>query len=107
MWSGGLREWFEDDFVAEAFELADRAAAGVLGLVFGDDGGSLLAVELAGGEHLPGGGEDLVRDRDDRLLVAAAAGEPAVALTQVGAAAAAGGAGGLDQGGAQPGRALA
>jgi len=88
--------------VAEALELADRAAAGVVGVAFGDDLGSLLAVKLAGAEHVPGGGEDLVRDRDDRLLVAAAAREPAVALAEIRALGATGGSGGLDQGGAQP-----
>jgi len=61
--------------MAEAFEWTDRAAAGVVGVVFGDDLGSLLAVQLAGGQHVRGGGEDLVCDRDDRLLVAAAARE--------------------------------
>jgi len=47
-----------------------------------------------------GGGQDLVGDRDDRFLVAAAAGELAVALGQVGLLRAGGGARGLDQRGA-------
>src|SRR6266516_1047688 len=68
---GGLFDGFEGDFVAEAFELADGAAAGVVGFAFGDDRGSLFAVELAGCEHLPAGCEDLVGGRDDRFLVAA------------------------------------
>jgi hypothetical protein len=47
---------------------------------------------------VPGGGEDLVGDRDDRLLVAAAPREAAVALAEVGALGAAGGPGGLRSG---------
>jgi hypothetical protein len=41
--SGGLRKRFEDDFVTEALELADGAAAGVLDVALGDDFGALLA----------------------------------------------------------------
>jgi hypothetical protein len=83
--------------VAEAFELADRAAAGVVGVALGDDRGALLAVDLASAEHLPGGGQDFVGDRDDRFLVATAPRQAAVALAQVGALGAASGPGGLDQ----------
>ncbi len=84
--------------MAEALELLDGAVAGALDGVLAYRGGSGLAVQLAGAEHVPGGGEDLVGDRDDRFLVAAAAGELAVALGEVGFLGACGGARGLDQG---------
>ena len=42
--SGGLPERLEGDLVAEAFELADGAAAGVVGVALGHDRGSLFAV---------------------------------------------------------------
>jgi len=54
VWVGRLREWLEGDLVAEAVRVVGWRAGGVLGVAFGDDGGSLFAVKLAGVEHVPG-----------------------------------------------------
>ena len=59
----GLDEWFEGDAVAEGFELADRSGlrlAGRAGVVVGAG----VAVEVAVGEHVPGGDEHRVFDGD-------------------------------------------
>ena len=68
MGSGGVREGFEDYFVAEGFELADRAAARAFDLSLLELLRSWILVGLVDGEQLPAAGEDLVGDRDDRFL---------------------------------------
>src|SRR5919202_1983218 len=59
--------------MAETSELADSAVADALGGAGAQRLGPLLAVGLAGREHVPAGPEDLVGDGDAGLLVATAA----------------------------------
>ena len=83
-WSGG---GFEGDGVAEGFELADvvagLAAVADAGVV---EAGSKVGVARLGiGEQVPGDDEDGSADGDDGFLLAAAAGDPLVALAEEGA----------------------
>jgi hypothetical protein len=59
--------------MAETFELADSAVADALGGACAQRLGPLLAVSLAGREHVSAGPEDLVGDGDGGLLVVTAA----------------------------------
>src|SRR3712207_4250675 len=63
--------------------------------------------EGAVAEHVPGGGEDGRGDGADRLLGAAALAQSGELGAQVAVLLAAGGPGALDEGGLEPGRALA
>ena len=56
--------------VAERFELADQAFSGAVRVLADEVVAAEIAVQLAGLEHVPGGGEDRVPDGGDRLGVA-------------------------------------
>jgi hypothetical protein len=49
--------------VAERFELADEAFGEAVWVLADEVVAGEIAVQLAGLEHVPGGGEDRVRDR--------------------------------------------
>ena len=59
--------------VSERFELSDEALGDAVGVLAGVVVAAEVAVDLAGLEHVPGGGEDRVADGGDGLGVAAAA----------------------------------
>jgi hypothetical protein len=63
----------EGDVVSERFELSDETLGEAVGVLAGVVVAAEVAVELAGLEHVPGGGEDRVADGGDGLGVAAAA----------------------------------
>ena len=68
--SGCLGEGFEDDLVAEAFELSDESAAVAFGVLCVAAVEELLAELVVGNaavEDVVGGGEDLVGGRPLRL----------------------------------------
>jgi hypothetical protein len=78
-----IRRRVEDDFVAEGFELADLVRAAALGI---DAAGVEVwaEVSVAGfgiGQQVPDDDQDRAADGDVGFLGAAAAGDPAVALT--------------------------
>src|SRR4051794_36750466 len=58
------------DGVTEAFELGDEAFGGAGGVAAAVVVAAEVGVELAGGEHVPGGDEHRVLDRADRFAVA-------------------------------------
>src|SRR3954454_10455662 len=57
------------DGVTEAFELGDEALGGAGGVAAAVVVAAEVVVELAGGEHVPGGDEQRVLDRADRFAV--------------------------------------
>src|SRR3954466_13180365 len=57
------------DGVTEAFELGDEAFGGAGGVAAAVVVAAEVVVELAGGEHVPGGDEQRVLDRADRFAV--------------------------------------
>jgi len=93
--------------VAERLELTDEAFGEAVGVLAGEVVAAEAAVELAGLEHVPGGGQDRVADGGDGLWVAAAAAQALVLGGQVGVLGSSGGERGLGQRRAQPLGALA
>ena len=80
--SGGFGECFEDDFVAEAFELVDEPAAVAVGRFDVAAVEELFAEFVVGdvvAEDVVGDGEDFVAGRDRGLCVSAAALDSVVA----------------------------
>ena len=71
--SGGKLPRFERDAVPERFELSNEASCGAVGVLAGEVVAAKVAVQLAGLEHVPGGGEDRVADSGHGFGVAAAA----------------------------------
>ena len=68
----GLGGEFEGDFESVGLEPGDEAAAFLVGVdSVGEVVGAQILVGPAGGEHVPEDHDQLVRDRDDRLLFAA------------------------------------
>jgi hypothetical protein len=90
------------DGVAEPFQLCDESPGDPFRV---GASGEVVAAEIVVGdvvfEDVVAGDQDRVRDRDDRLLVAAAAFDLLVLGAQVGVLGACGSVGGLDQRGAQ------
>ena len=73
----------DGDVVAEGFELADGAGPGLGRVAPGEVVGAEVAVELAGGEHVPGRDEYGVFECDDGFDPAAAGGKTLVFGGQV------------------------
>jgi hypothetical protein len=71
-WSGS---GFEGDLVAEGFELADVVAPGAVGVDTGvvEVRAEVTAVGVGVGQQVPDDDQDGPADRDDRLLLPAAA----------------------------------
>src|SRR5262245_60255667 len=93
---------FEEDPVALAFQGANGVAGGTLGVAAIEVVDARLAIVHTAVEQVIGGDEHRVGDGDDGLLVAAVPGDAAVPSAEGGGAAAAGEAGGLDEGHAEP-----
>src|SRR5262245_9084083 len=66
---------FQDDLVAERFELADVGALGTLGVAASvvEVGAEVVEASVRVGEQLPNDDQDGAADRDDRSLLAALA----------------------------------
>src|SRR5690348_8115598 len=82
--SGGQLLGLEGDVVPERFELSDEASCDPVGVLAGEVVAAGFVVELAVGEHVPGGGEDRVADGGHGLGVAATPAEPLVLGGEVG-----------------------
>jgi hypothetical protein len=65
--SGGDLAGLERDVVAERLELADEASGEAVGVLAGEVIAAQVAIDLAGLEHVPGGGQDRVADGGDGL----------------------------------------
>src|SRR4051812_42903738 len=84
-WGGGLRGFgVEGDLVALCFELSDGSAAYAFIGVFAQGFGSGVLVKLAGGQDPVAGDEYLVSDGHHGDLLAAAPGDLAEQLREVG-----------------------
>ena len=59
--------------VSERFELSDETFGRLVGVSLGEIVAAEIAVQLAGLQHVPGGGEDRVSDGGHRFGVPAAA----------------------------------
>src|SRR3954451_2113898 len=92
----------ECDVVSKAFELGDEPAGGAFGVVVGEVVAAELAVELAGCEHVPAGGDDRVLDGAERAPVAAAGAQPLVLRAEIDVVGAGGGHRGFGEGGVEP-----
>ena len=100
--SGGCRLSFEDDVVAEGFELSDEASDGAVGVLAAEVVAAGVVVELAVCEHVPDRGEDGVPDCSDGAIVSAAAAQTLILGGEVGVLGLAGGERGFGQGGSEP-----
>ena len=80
----GVLQGFEDDLVAQGFELSDRAGFGFGRCLPGEVVGSGVFVEFAGGEHVPGRGEHGVFDPYECFHRSAPGGEASVLCGEVG-----------------------
>jgi len=78
---GGRRERHDEP---QPFEAAGQSANGALRVEGIEIGGAKLAIGGRAAQEVIGGKEDLVRDRHDRTLVAAADAEPMKFLAEVG-----------------------
>jgi hypothetical protein len=83
-------EGFEGDAVAEGLELGDGSLTLAIGVAPGEVVATQVLVVAVVGEQVPGNDQDRVPDRDGRLLLADASGQPPVLGRQVGVAAAGG-----------------
>src|SRR5512132_3121823 len=92
----------EGDVLAEAFELGDEAADGAVGVAAGEVVGPGLAVELAGLEHVPAGGDDRVLDGSECASVSAPWAQALVLGSEVDVRGAGRGHRRLGQGGVEP-----
>src|ERR671920_899097 len=106
-WSGDLLGGFEGDLIAEGFEAFDGALSDAVGVAAVEVLGAEVLVAGAAFEEMVGDDEDGVADGDDGALPPASGGQAAGLLGQVAALAAAGGPGGLGEGGLEPGAPLA
>ena len=93
---------FEDDGVAEGFELSDEASGGSVGVLAGEVVVAGVVVELTGLEHVPDRGEDGVPDRGDGPVVSAAAAQTLIFGREVGVLGPAGSQRGLGQSRSEP-----
>src|ERR1700735_3801795 len=98
----GLCGGFEGDVVSACFELFDEALGCALGVAVGVVVAAGFAVELAGCEHVPAGGDDGVFDGSERAAVAAAGAEALVLGGEVDVVGAGGGHGCFGEGGVEP-----
>src|SRR6266508_1021093 len=104
-WSGG---GLEGDRMAERFELFDKSAGAVFGgVAAGEPVGAEFAEGDALGDDVVVGDQDVVACGADRFRIAAAAADLPCVGGEVGVFGAGGGVGGLDEGCAQPGVAVA
>src|SRR6266496_5897932 len=99
--------WLDGDGVSEGFELGDEAFGGAFGVTALEVVAAVVAVGLAGFEHVPVGDQDRVLDGAQRAAVAEAGLEALVLGGEVGALAADRGQGGLLEGDPEPLAALA
>src|SRR5512132_620553 len=95
--SGSVRG-VQGDLVARALQLADQAVAvGLADVALQEPIGPEIRVRLPGRQQMPGDHQDRVRDRHDRLLVPPPSLQPGVLAGKIGALAASGGVGRLNE----------
>lgn len=71
-------EGFEGDLVAEGLELGNGSLASAVGVAADKVVATKVGIVTVVGEQVPGDHQDRVPDRDRRLLLADAAGQPPV-----------------------------